>query len=58
MTHNPADVHNRMMETIRMLLDHLENFPSMVTAEGVMTAKEWLKQRGVDFERVGNARAV
>jgi hypothetical protein len=45
---NPAEIHNQMMDTMRLLLEHLRNFPPLVTEDGVMAAMEWLKIRGVD----------
>jgi len=45
---NPADVHNQLLSTIRDFLDHLDNFPPLITTMGVLSAKEWLRTKGVD----------
>lgn len=48
-TDNPIEVHNEMMSTIRTLMDTLDNFPPLVTEQGVVKAREWLKSKGVDL---------
>ena len=47
-TFNPAEVHNQMMDTLRALLSHLDNFPPLVVEDGVLSPREWLNARGVD----------
>jgi hypothetical protein len=54
---NPAEVHNRIMQTIVVLLGELKNFPPLVTDEGVITAMEWLQSRGVDTRTFVSAGA-
>jgi hypothetical protein len=51
-TVNPSGVHREMMDTIRLLLDVLNNFPPIVTKSGVLSAKDWLKIKGVDLGAV------
>jgi len=48
-THNPAELHNQMMTTIRSLLAVLENFPPLVVANGTISARDWLKLQGVEI---------
>jgi hypothetical protein len=48
-THYPAVLHNEMMTTIRSLLTVLDNFPPLVIDGQVISAREWLKSRGVDI---------
>lgn len=48
-THNPAELHNEMMDSIRKLLNQLANFPPLVTTNGVIPAQVWLKQQGVNL---------
>ena len=47
-TANPQEVHDQLMGTVRDLMDHLNNFPPIVTKTGILTTKEWLVSRGVD----------
>ena len=47
---NPGRIHNQLVETIVALLEHLGNFPPLITAEGLMSAREWLKSNGVDVD--------
>ena len=47
---NPAEVHNQLMWTMRSLLEHLRNFPPLVTEKGVISTMEWLKSNGVDTQ--------
>ena len=49
-TCNPEAVHNEIMDAVRDILRHLENFPPLVTSGGVVTVREWLKLQGVDFD--------
>lgn len=48
-TSNPAAIHYQVMDTLRELLSHLDNFPPLVTGEGILSARDWLKARGVDL---------
>jgi hypothetical protein len=48
-THNPAELHNQMMATIRSLLTVLDNFPPLVVAGGIISARDWLKLQGVEI---------
>jgi HNH endonuclease len=48
-THNPAELHNQMMVTIRSLLAELKNFPPLITNGGAVSAKDWLKSQGVEI---------
>lgn len=47
-TANTEEVHRQMMDTLRSLLDHLGNFPPLVTKDGIIGAKDWLKSNGMD----------
>ena len=48
-TVNPEAVHHQLMGAVRDLLQTMENFPPIVTENGVFTVKEWLKSKGVDL---------
>ena len=48
-THNPAELHNQMMTTIRSLLAELEKFPPLIVNGGVISARDWLKSQDVDI---------
>ena len=48
-THNPAELHNQMMATIRSLLAELKNFPPLIVNGGAISARDWLKSQGVDI---------
>ena len=48
-THNPAELHNQMMTTIRSLLAELKNFPPLIVDGGVISARDWLKSQNVDI---------
>jgi hypothetical protein len=48
-THNPAELHNQMMATIRSLLAVLKNFPPLIVNGGAISAEDWLKLQGVDI---------
>ena len=45
----PEAVHHQLMGAVRDLLQTMENFPPIVTENGVFTVKEWLKSKGVDL---------
>jgi hypothetical protein len=47
--HNPVALHNDMMTAIRSLLKELENFPPLVVAGEVISAKDWLKSQNIDI---------
>jgi hypothetical protein len=51
-TENPEAVHNELMATIRMLMDTLDKFPPLVIGNGVFTARDWLKSKGVDLSLI------
>jgi len=55
---NPAAVHDQVMETLRSLLSHLDNFPPLVTSDGVLNAKAWLALKGVDVNLLQTAAPV
>lgn len=46
--HNPAEMHEQVMQMVRCILKQLESFPPLVTDEGVVTVREWLRAKGVD----------
>jgi HNH endonuclease len=48
-THNPAELHDQMMVTIRSLLTVLDNFPPLVIASGTISARNWLRLQGVEI---------
>jgi hypothetical protein len=55
-THNPAELHNQMMTTIRSLLAVLDNFPPLVVADGTISVSACLKyQKEPMFIGVGGA---
>jgi hypothetical protein len=47
---NPAQLHQQLVQSVHNLLFHLDSFPPLVTKHGLMTAKAWLKQQGVDLD--------
>lgn len=47
--HNPVELHNQMMATIRSLLTVLDNFPPLVVPGGTISARDWLKSEGVEI---------
>lgn len=49
-TQNPEAIHNEIMGTVRDLLGVLDKFPPLVTDQGVMTVREWLKTQGIKTE--------
>ena len=47
-SHNPRELHQQIMEMVKGSLALLDKFPPLVTEDGVMTVREWLKRQGVD----------
>ena len=46
---NPEAVHNQLMGAACDMLETLDNFPPIVTEDGVLTVRKWLEFRGVDL---------
>lgn len=44
---NPPEIQRQIMEASKQLLSILDKFPPLVTENGVVSAREWLKDRGV-----------
>lgn len=49
-TQNPEAIHNEIMGTVRDMLGVLDKFPPLVTEQGVMTVRDWLKTQGIKTE--------
>jgi hypothetical protein len=47
--HNPEEVHKQIMELSKAILSQLDNFPPLLVEGRTITAKEWLKSKGVDL---------
>lgn len=53
-SHNPPGLHKQVMGTVLDTLDVLENFPPMVTENGVKPVREWLAEKGLDVALLAN----
>jgi hypothetical protein len=47
-TENPRAIHEEIIKSVRSMLEILDAFPPLVTENGVLTVREWLKSKGVD----------
>jgi len=59
---DPAGLNAQIMATVVALVEHLDNFPPLVTNKGVLTAREFLKKAGIDvdgiMQRYGRAKSA
>jgi hypothetical protein len=49
-SYNPIELHNEVMATVVTLVEHLDNFPPLVTDQGVVSAREQLKKSGINLD--------
>ncbi len=47
---NPAELHDQTMQMPRCILKQLNSFPPLVTEEGVLPVKEWLRRKGLNVD--------
>ena len=45
---NPRATHDAIMNMLRLILNHLNSFPPLVTDRGLISASDWLRVQGVD----------
>ncbi len=57
LTFNPAELQRAVMELLRSMLDTLDHFPPLITEQGAITARNWLKAKGVDVGLFDQPRA-
>jgi len=44
---NPVATHNALIDTIKVILAHLDNFPPLILGSEVLSVREWLTRNGV-----------
>jgi hypothetical protein len=48
---NPVETHRALMETVRQMLNDIDNFPPLITENGPVSVKVWMQQKGIDLNQ-------